>query len=184
MSLCFWECSTIFEWWNSVLPNRGNSMLLTILEFCWGLNCWPDIPSCTTMPDFPGTIPQEIGGRSSVRQIQVRLQFLFPPRMCLQRAPSSRRTHTPTPWKHPGLFRQPLEYSTIVMATWSVAALAASNDVFTQSKRLYDCGRQSLVTSCLSLQKTSKNGMPSIGFRDCALTVKSLLLLAREVSRD
>jgi len=32
--------------------------------------------------------------------------------------------------------------------------------------------------------KTSKNGMPSIGFRDCALTVKSLLLLAREVSRD
>ena len=70
------------------------------------------------------------------------------------------------------------------MATRSVAALAASNDVFTRSKRLNACGRQSLVTSCLSLQKTSKNGIPSIGFRDCALTVKSLLLLAREVSRD
>ena len=33
-------------------------------------------------------------------------------------------------------------------------------------------------------KKTSKNGIPSIGFRDCAQTVKSLLLLAREVSRD
>jgi hypothetical protein len=35
-----------------------------------------------------------------VRQIQILLQFLLPPRMCLQRAPSSRRTHAPTPRKH------------------------------------------------------------------------------------
>ena len=73
---------------------------------------------------------------------------------------------------------------TILMATWSAAALAALNDVFTRSKCLYPRGHKSFVTSCLSLQKTSKNGRPSIGFRDCALTVKSLLLLAREVLSD
>ena len=33
-------------------------------------------------------------------------------------------------------------------------------------------------------KKTSNNGISSFGFRDCALTVKSLLLLAREVLRD
>jgi hypothetical protein len=70
------------------------------------------------------------------------------------------------------------------MATRSAAALAASNDVFIRSIRLYPRGRKNLLTSCLSLQKTSKNGILSIGFRDCALTVKSLLLLAGGVSRD
>ena len=130
--------------------------------------------SGTTMPDFP--VHHSPGNWRPI--------ILEPPRMCLRRAPSLRRNRAPTPRKHPGLFRQPLEYSTIVMATRSVAALAASNDVFTRSKHLYACGRQSLVTSCLSLQKTSKNGIPSIGFRDCALNVTSLLLLAREVSRD
>jgi hypothetical protein len=111
------------------------------------------VQQCRT---FQCTIPQEIGGRSSLR-------FLLPPIMCLRRAPSLRRTREPTPWKHPGLFRQPLEYSTIVMATRSVAALAASNDVFTRSKRLYACGRQSLVTSCLSLQKHQRTGYHLLG---------------------
>ena len=103
--------SKILDRWNSVLPNRGNSMFLTltILEFCRGLNdnavvqTSHPVQQCRT---FQCTIPQEIGGRSSMRQI--RLQFLLPRRMCLRRAPSSRRTGTPTPHKHPGLFRQPL----------------------------------------------------------------------------
>ena len=113
-----------FEQWNSVLPNRGNSTSWTILEFCQGLN---DVVVQTSRPvqqcrTFQCTIPQEIGGRLSVR-------FLLPPRMCLRRAPTLRRTRAPTPRKHPGLFRQPLEYLTIVMATWSAAALTAQNDM-------------------------------------------------------
>jgi hypothetical protein len=90
-------------------PNRGQTMFSTILEFCQGLN---DVVQTSSHPvqqcrTFQCTIPQEIGGQSSVRQIH--LQFLLPLRMCLQRAPSSRRTHTPTPRKHPGSFRQPSE---------------------------------------------------------------------------
>ena len=159
-------------------------MFLTILEFCRGLN---DVVVQTSRPlqqcwTFQCTIPQEIEGRSSVRQI--RLWFLLPPRICLRRAPSLRRTRAPTPQKHHGLFRQPLEFSMIVMATLSAAALAALNNVFIRWTSLYACGHKSLVTSCLSFQKTSKDGIPSIGFRDCALNMKSLLLLVREVSRD
>ena len=121
------------------------------MEFCQGLN--DNVVVQTSCPvqqcrTFQCTIPQ-IGGRSSLR-------FLLPLRMCLRRAPSLRRTRAPTPRKHPGLFRQPLEYSTTMMVTQSAAALAASNDVFTRSIRLYAHGRQSLVTSCLSLQKTPK----------------------------
>jgi len=106
------------------------------------------------------------------------VRFLLPPRMCLRRVPSSRRTCTPTPQKHPGLFRQPLEYSTIVMATWSAAALAASNDFFIRSTVLYARGRKRLITS----SEFAKN----IKERDtiywvqglCLLTVKSLLLVS------
>ncbi len=71
-----------------------------------------------------------------------------------------------------------------LMATRSAAALAASNDVFIRSIRLYPRGRKSLVNTWLKLQKTSKKGISSIGFRDCVLTMKSLLLLARGVLRD
>ena len=52
-----------------------------------------------------------------MRQIQILLQFLFPPRMCFQRAPSSRRTHAPTPQKHPGSFCQSSD------AKWSIRFL-------------------------------------------------------------
>ena len=114
-------------------------MFSTILEFCRGLN--DNVVVQTSRPvqqcqTFQCTIPQEIGGRSSVR-------FLLPPRMHLRRAPDSRRTRAPTPRQHPGLFCQPLEYSTIVMATQSAAAVAASNDVFIRSIRLYAFGRKS-----------------------------------------
>ena len=68
------------------------------------------VQQCRT---FQCTIPQEIGGRSSVRQIQILLQFLLPPRICLQRAPSSRRNAPPR--KHLGTFRQPLEIPTPTM---------------------------------------------------------------------
>ena len=86
-----------------IAKSRQFPMFLTILEFCQGLNdnvvvvqtsC--PVQQCRT---FQCTIPQEIGGRSSLR-------FLLPPRMCLRRAPSLRRTRAPTPRKHPGLFRQ------------------------------------------------------------------------------
>jgi hypothetical protein len=70
------------------------------------------------------------------------------------------------------------------LKTTASLASETSNDVFIRSIRLYPRGRKSLVTSCLILQKTSNQRKPSIGFRHCALTVKSLLLLAREVSRD
>jgi hypothetical protein len=76
------------------------------------------------------------------------------------------------------------ETTTTMTSGWSAAAIASSNDVFIRSIRLYPRGRQSLVTSCLMLQKTSNQRKPSIGFRHCALTMKSLLLLAREVSMD
>jgi hypothetical protein len=134
-------------------------MFSTILEFCRGLN--DNVVVQTSRPvqqcqTFQCTIPQEIGGRSSVR-------FLLPPRMCLRRAPSSMRTRASTPRKHPGLFRQHLEYSTIVMATRSAAALAASNEVFIRSTCLYARRRKSLVTSCLSLQKHQRMGCHLLG---------------------
>ena len=53
-----------------------------------------------------------------------------------------------------------------------------------RSTRFYARGHKSVMNTWLILQKTSKKGKSSIGFKDCALTVKSLLLLARGVLRD
>ncbi len=95
---------SLIERWNYVLPNSGQTMFSAILEFCRGLNdvvqTSQPIQQCRT---FQRTIPQEIGGQSSVRKIHILLQILLPPRM-----PSSRRNAPTRKYrKYLVTFRQP-----------------------------------------------------------------------------